>query len=123
MFISGFYCYNVKTADAIEVVITTKTVGGEVEATEATVSVTKDAGVASVALTHFEVANPTAQTPVEDKVPVGKWLAVAVTCADGYEVASVQVNGSDLMFMSGFYCYNVKTADAFEVVITTRAIA
>lgn len=119
-FLAGFYCVNTKAPATYEFVVSTKAVEEE---QVAVVTVTKDANVATVALSHFDVANPTEQTPVTDATPVGRWLAVSITCAEGYEVNTVQVGGQDLMFISGFYCYNVKTTDAIEVVITTKAAA
>ena len=117
-FLGGYYCVNTKAPTTYEFVVTTKAAS---QAEVAPVTVTKDANVASVALSHFDVANPTEQVPVTNETPVGRWLAVSVTCADGYVVDTVTVGGSALMFISGFYCYNVKTTDAIEVVITTKA--
>lgn len=116
--IAGYYCVGAKLPINYEFVVTLK----DKEATHAPVTVTKDAGASAVALTHFEVATPQNQTPITDgQAPIGKWLAVEVTVAEGYEIDKVQVAGADLMFISGYYCYNVKNANAIEVVVTTKS--
>lgn len=118
-FLAGYYCVNAKFPKEYKYTVSLK---DKEVVSGAAVTVSKDANVSKVELSHFLVTAPTEQTPITDGVaPVGKWLAVKVTAAEGYEIDTVKVAGDDLMFISGYYCYNVKTADAIEVVIATKA--
>ncbi len=50
-----------------------------------------------------------------------RWLALSITCADGYEVDKVTSNNVDMTSMAGFYCVNIKSAGTYKIKITAKA--
>ena len=70
--------------------------------------------------------NPESITPIEsgDTVEAGHYIGIKVTPADGYEVNSVTINGTEVTFqMAGYYCYQVTEADyntTLAISVTTK---
>ncbi|MCQ2797454.1 MAG: hypothetical protein MJ241_03215 [Bacilli bacterium] len=58
-----------------------------------------------------------------NKVEVGHFIALAVTCEEGYEVDAVTCNGEAAMLQSGMYCYNAAEETTYTVAITTKTVA
>lgn len=118
-FLSGYYCVNAKLPKDYKYTVTLK----DAAPATATVTVTADANVKSYELGSMVPPNYSDISAVTTEVKVGTYLTVLVTCNEGYVVDTVTTkSGSDLaQYGSPHYCLNVKTADAIEVIITTKA--
>ncbi len=93
-------------------------------ATTGTVSVTKDANVMKVELFDFNY-DAMSFAPTAAEVTEGNFIALAVTCGAGFEVDTVQVNGTDATFMNGYYCHMTPVAagSSYAVSVTTKETA
>ena len=112
--IMGYYCVNAKLPKAYSFVVETRELSP-------VITVTAPEGVTYEACT-FDVVGYGVQNMapvVDNKAIVGSWVGFTVTAPAGQKVAGVTVNGQSAMFMSGQYCYNVKTADPLDVKVYT----
>lgn len=60
---------------------------------------------ATVATYDFEKDNYATLATTSTTVSAGNYVAVKVTCEEGYEVSSVTVNGYETTNINGYYCY------------------
>lgn len=122
MLMSGQYCYNVKTADPLNVKVFT--------ASENATNVLAFAGVqnATVSIDVRSQEDFTRGTVVVNgcELEVGKYVCVKVTPAAGYELVSVTCNGSDVTAVppaaaGGLYCFSI--AEGTTTIAVTVAAA
>ncbi len=98
-------------------------VGEEVPAT-GTITV---AETAHATITTYDFKNGDYSTLAKPSTTVtaGNFVAVKVVCESGYEVDNVKVNGSDTVFINGYYCLmqSATAGTTYNVVVTLRAAA
>ncbi len=100
-----------------------------IDATKGYIQVTKGSNVTSYVAKVFDLVDgkPGEMTDLGSDNYVtpdaNRWLALSITCADGYEVEKVTSNNIDMTQISSFYCVNVKTAGTYKIKITAKAKA
>lgn len=124
-YMQGMYCFKAEAAGeyAVDVVSEADT---ETEVKYVTVTFdTSDEHVTAMTGTYFDVSSPQTQNQLVDgnKVPVGYWLGVKVTCAEGYEVDAVTAGDKNVTAMAGYYCINCTAEGAITVKATSKATA
>ncbi len=98
-----------------------------IDATKGYIQITKGSNVASYTAKVFDLVSgkPGEMTDLAADNYVtpdaSRWVALSITCADGYEVDKVTSNNIDMTQISGFYCVNVKTAGTYKIKITAKA--
>lgn len=117
----GFYCFKiVEGTNAI--VVTFKAVQGETTTPTATVKYSTVAG-GTYAVKYCTMGDFANMTDLANggSVELGKILCIKPTAAEGYEVASVSVNGNlnpmlPAAAAGGYYCFNVAEGENLVVV-------
>ncbi len=123
--IQGYYCLMqpATAGTTYNVAVVVGAVGEEVPAT-GTITV---AETAHATITTYDFKNGDYSTLAKPSTTVtaGNFVAVKVVCESGYEVDNVKVNGSDTVFINGYYCLmqSATAGTTYNVVVTLRAAA
>lgn len=97
---------------------------GETEApTKALVTVEKDANVVSVVVYDYDVKATEHAPSTDNLISVGNMVGIQVTVAEGYEIASILINGEEAKLLNedlGIYGKKNRGTDPITVQITTQ---
>lgn len=99
----------------------------QIDATKGYIKITKGSNVSSYIAKVFDLVDgkPGEMTDLAADNYItpdaSRWLALSITCADGYEVDKVTSNNIDMTSMAGFYCVNIKAAGTYTIKITAKA--
>ena len=124
--IAGYYCYmTAATAGTTYNVAVVVGLEGSSDSADSTVGTIVVTSVDHATITTYDYKyqdNSTLETASTTVTP-GNFVAVKVICEAGYTVESVKVNGTDTVFIGGFYCLmSAATAGTtYTVVVTLTA--
>lgn len=90
----------------------------------ATFTVTKDDHATAVHVYDFVLGDFTTLATEVTRVDIKNFLAVQVDCVDGYEVASVKLDGAEpSTVQNGYYCFGGLQAKEYVITVATQAVA
>ena len=101
-------------------------IASSIDSTKGYITVTKGSNISSYSIKVFDLVDgkPGTMTDLGEDGYVtpdsSRWIAISVTCADGYEVDKVTSNNIDATQISGFYCVNIKAAGTYKIKMTAK---
>lgn len=115
---NGYYCHMTaaEAGTTYTISVTLIEEGGTVSETEGYMTVVKSE-YGTVSTYDFNLSSFSGLSSASSTVTAGNYVAVSVSPADNYKVASVTVNGQETTNYNGYYCYMVTAVAGAEYVV------